>query len=187
MVDIAKATRHILDNYRFNANAFYGQAENLSLGVGLLYDGLRFPLFDEIDRVFDTVEGLVYVLTHECDVDQTNERHFNEYVLVCPINRFEIFASDFCATYSEGALYGMLPHIARDDVFRVFYFPPIPDTLPYGGLLYLNQICNTHVSEFVSTEAKKVCALSSYALQFVDLKLENHLRRPKAENLPRLM
>ena len=93
MVDIGKATRHVLDNYRFNANAFYGRADNLSLGVGLIYDGLHFPLFDETDRVFDTVEGPVYVLTHECDVDQTNERHFNEYVLICPINRFEIFAS----------------------------------------------------------------------------------------------
>jgi hypothetical protein len=154
--------------------------------VGLIYDGVHFPLFDEAEKVFDTAEGLVYVLTHECDVDEANERHFNEYVLICPINRFEAFAADFCATYSEGALYGMLPHLAKDAIFRVFYLPPIPDMLPYGGLLCLNQICNTHVSEFASAEARKVCALSSYALQFIDFKLENHLRRPKAETLPRL-
>lgn len=192
MLDIEKATRHVLNNFKFNASAFYGSAEDLSLGVGLIYEGISFPLFDESEEVFDTVEGLVYVLTHECDIDQANERHFNDYVLICPINRFDSFAMEFCATHSESAFYGILPEIAKDNVYRVFYLPPIPDlvsvdALPWGGLMYLNQICNTHVRTFSSGRARKICALSWYSLQIFDLKLENHLRRPKAERLPRLI
>ena len=189
MVDISRASQHALKNFAFNAGAFYGSAQGLSLGVGLIYDRICFPLYDDEDGLFDTVEGMVYVLTHECDLDQANERHFNKHVLICPVIKFEEFADDFISAQSEGALFGIIPDIAQNNIFRLFYLPPIPrhvavDVLPYGGILFMNQICSTHVNVFVG---EPVCALSMYAVQRFDLKLQNHLFRPKAELLPRLM
>ena len=78
MLDVPKAVNLAQEHFPYNANAFYGAADGLSLGVGLVYQGVKYPLFDDHTRLFDTVEGLAYVLTHECDVDQSNARHFNE-------------------------------------------------------------------------------------------------------------
>ena len=128
------------------------------------------------------------MLTHECDVDLSNDRHFNDYVLICPIILFDEFAEEFATSFSVDAFFGILPDIAADKIFRVFYFPPnFADELQYGGLIFLNQICSTHVNEFSENNAQPVCALSEYAQGIVDKKLQNHLFRPKAELLPRLI
>ena len=187
MADLQKAVGLARDSFPYKEGAFYGSSVGLSLGVGLIYDRVRHPLFDAGSRLFDTVEGLAYVLTHECDVDQANERHFNDLVLICPIVPFEIFVNEYTTTYSESALHGLLPSIAGDRVFKVFYFTPGCGTsLASGGLIFLNQICSTHIGEFDAERAIPLCALSGYAQHILDLKLQNHLLRPKAESLPRL-
>jgi hypothetical protein len=190
MADVAKAARLALDCFRFNAAAFYGSGQGRGLGVGLIYDGVSFPLFNLDHDLFDTASGVVYVLTHECDVDAANERNFNEKVLICPVIKFEDLVVEVIERQSEGALFGMIPDLANDSVFRVFYLPPVPGRLghqlPFGGFLYLNDICSTHVRCFHQGRAVRVCALSSYALRLLDGKLQNHLFRPKAEALPRL-
>ena len=191
MVDLDKAADHAVRNLDFNAAAFYGSARGLSLGVGLIYDNVVYPLFNKDEVLSDTVRGLAYILTHECDVDQQNIRYFNDYILICPIIKFEEFAEDFSESHSIDALFGLIPDIVKNNVFRVQYVPPIPShlvrgVLSYGGLLYLNQLCSTHVSVFGASETSQVCALSSYGLQMMDFKLHNHLLRPKAEFLPRL-
>lgn len=191
MVDLNKAADHAIRNFDFNAAAFYGSARGLSLGVGLIYDNVVYPLFNKDELLFDTVRGLAYILTHECDVDQQNIRYFNDYIIICPIIKFEEFAQDFSESHSIDSLFGLIPDIAKNNVFRVQYFPPIPNhlvrgVLSYGGLLYLNQICCAHVSVFQGDEIHQVCALSSYGLQIMDYKVQNHLFRPKEEFLPRL-
>ena len=80
MSAITKAANLAGSNFPYKSGAFYGNCDGLALGVGLLYDSVRYPLFDADSRLFDTVAGLVYVLTHECDVDLNNPRIFNEYV-----------------------------------------------------------------------------------------------------------
>lgn len=186
-LDISKAVSLAQRNFPYKAGAFYGAADGLSLGIGIIYQGVRFPLFDDGPRLFDTVEGLAYVLTHECDVDPSNDRHFNKDVLICPIILFGDFAEEFSTCFNEGALFGILPDIAADRIYRVFYFPPsFVDVLDRGGLIFLNQICSTHVDEFSDGRAQPVCALSDYAQNILDKKLQNHLLRPKVEMLPRL-
>lgn len=192
MVDVNKAAEHAIRHFNLNAAAFYGSAAGLSLGVGLIYEGVNFPLFNESEGLFDTAQGLAFILTHECDIDQANERHFNDCVLICPIIKFEEFAVEFADNHSEAALMGLLPDIAQSKVYRVQYLPPIPPhvashVLPFGGFLYLNQICSTHVTVFRESGSSQTCALSSYALQAIDYKLKNHLFRPKVQILPRLM
>lgn len=186
-IDLSKVAEIAEQNFPYIPGAFYGAAAGLSLGVGLIYDGVKYPLFDREEGLFDTAIGPSYILTHECDVDPANDRNFNDYILICPIMPFDNFALQFDDDHSEGALMRFLPPLFSDKVFRVFYFPPFPGaSMPYGGLIYLNQICSTHVSEFQTEAAQPICALSSYAQQILDRKIENHLLRPKAERLPKL-
>lgn len=171
----------------YNVGAFYGSAQNLSVGAGLIYHGVRVPEFDPERQIFDTYERPVYVLTHECDIDQANDRHFNESVIICPVTPINVLADTFSDLTSEGAFFGMLPDIAADRVFRVFLLPPgMPGELAQGGVLELNTLCSTHVSEFRQSRVAPVCALSQYAQTILDRKLLNHLLRPKSDILPRL-
>ena len=187
MVDIARATKLAIDSFPFNQGAFYGSAAGLATGVGLILDGVAYPLFDENEQLFDTVAGVVYVLTHECDLDAANNRSFNEYALICPIICFREFALEFATNHSEAALFGFIPDLASNRIFRAAFIPPIDRViLPHGGILYLNQICSTHVMSFKTGISRPVCALSQYAQQIIDYKLVNHLFRPKADQLPRL-
>ena len=85
MVDIGAATEIAREKFRYKTGAFYGSHSGLDLGVGLIYDQIPYAIFDKAEKLFDTVSGLVYVLSHECDVDPNNPRFFNDYVLICPI------------------------------------------------------------------------------------------------------
>lgn len=169
--------------------AFYGPAGGISLGVGLVTTA-RYPLFDPVKSRFATVEGAVYVLTHECDLDGGNQRHFNDLLLVCPIITLEDALLELTAEKSERVARSILTAVARNEVFRVFFMPAWPngtsfDPLRHGGLLNLNQISSTHVT-MVDAPGGRLCALSEYAQGILDLKLRNHLLRPKDEALARL-
>jgi hypothetical protein len=176
-----------LDNFGFqHPGAFYGNPRAAAVGAGLIYTNVIFPLFDLDNRVFDTVEGAAYVLTHECDVDPENSRNFNDHVVVCPLIPLEKFVGDYEATFGEENLKSFLVYAARNEVVRVFFLPPGPgDVLSNGALLYLNQMCSTHVSAFEPTNA--LCALSSHGLDRLDWKLQNLLFRPKVDPMPWLM
>src|SRR4051794_15467952 len=84
-LDPAVAASSAIGNSRFHPGAFYGSPTGLSVGIGLIYRNVTFPLFNLQDRAFDTAAGVACVLTHECDIDPTNNRHFNDQVLICPI------------------------------------------------------------------------------------------------------
>ena len=188
MATPVEAARQALQLFPLNAGAFYGAATGLSLGAGLVYSNVIYPLFNEGDGLFDTVAGTALVLTHECDADTSNDRAFNLHVLVCPIIPFDIWVERYDAEHGVGGAGGLIPHLVNDNVYRVQYLPPIPTrlsaALPYGGLMYLNQISHAPVATF--SEHNKVCALSQHGLRAVDYKFTNHFFRPKAEALPRL-
>jgi hypothetical protein len=190
MALVDDALAQILAKYKFKRDIFYGDHSGLDLGAGLIYQDVVYPTYNEKSKKYDTYAASAYILTHECDVDPANRRHFNTEVLVLPIIMFEDFCEDYASEHSDGALFAFIDNLGRDEVSRVLYIPPVPTHiagfLPNGGLLYLNNICSSPASCFGDGYATPLCALSEYGLNIVDLKLENHLRRPKAQLLPRL-
>jgi hypothetical protein len=190
-MDVEEYKELALSNFDSNPGAFYGTAAGLSLGAGLIYRGVIFPLFNREARLFDTVQGFAYVLTHECDVDQNNDRHFNDLVVVCPLIPLLDFVEEYENRIGEADLRNLLVSVARNDVYRVFFLPPPPSLLgifdlPHGALMYLNHLCSAHVSVFADGPAEALCALSNHGLDRLDWKLQNLFFRPKAEVLPRL-
>lgn len=162
---------------------FYSPGTNVALGKGKLYDGVRCAVFDPETSLFLTVESLAYVLTHECDVDAANDRVFNDQVLVCPILKLEDLVAEYQADLAGELLPSFLSNLGARNVSRLIYLPPVPDLMPFGGVLYLNQISHAHVSAFDEGRARSICAVSSFGLEHIEYGLENHLLRPKADRL----
>jgi hypothetical protein len=176
-----------LANFAFQKpGAFYGSASGRALGAGLIYRSVLFPQFNAETGGYDGLQGPAYVLTHECDIDQVNARHFNDLVLVCPLILFKDFVAEYEGAMGAAALESFVAALAKNDVSRVFFLPPTPEAfghieLTHGALLYVNQLCHTPVSLF---SGSAICAVSTYGLERLDAKLQNHLFRPKAEPLP---
>lgn len=161
------------------AQTFYGEFAHLSLGRGLIYNGILYPLYIEEENRFRTLEGLVYVLSHECDVDQNNIRPYNDDILVCPMTPLEYVVE--CFAGKDNDLKSFLGHVAKGRMSRLMYFPKIGDVLEYGAMVFWNQICGTKVQAFNREGAQKVAALSFEGLYAVETALRDHFLRPKAE------
>jgi len=162
----------------YEPGAFYGGTSDLGLGAGLLYANVRQPAFDSERRLYRTIRGLAYVITHECDTEQENDRPFIDSVLICPIIRFEEFVD-------EGGisnLLGFLGDVAQRRVPRLAYLPTASQ-LPYGGLLYLNRITSTHISAFDEAGTACIAAVSAIGLREIDVALQNLLLREKSDVL----
>jgi len=131
------ALAQILQKYTYSAGMFYGSAAGLDLGAGLFYQDVIHPVYNEETRKYDTRAGAAYILTHECDIDPANRRHFNTEVSVLPLIMFEDFCEEYMEEYSRGALFAFLDNLAKDEVSRVMYVPPIPrhvaEFMPAGG------------------------------------------------------
>ena len=48
MLDIAALAKVAVDKFPYQIGAFYGTSAGLALGVGLVVDGVTFPLFDDL-------------------------------------------------------------------------------------------------------------------------------------------
>jgi hypothetical protein len=167
--------------------AFYGSAEGLAPGAGVIFRHVQFPIYNPAIRSFEARRGAVLILTHECDIDPGNARGFNTGFVLAPITRLE--GLEGTPDNQKDAVRNLVRDIAANRINRVFYLPPPPDLLgipdlPLGGLIYLNAISSGHIDQLADAEA--ICALSDYAQQLLDQKLENHFFRPKDQTLPRL-
>lgn len=161
---------------------FYGSIQPATVGAGMIFDNVRYPLFNIQDQVYDTRSSLVYVLTHECDVDQSNSRYFNDHVVVCPLIPIETLVETQSEHgFSDDELQELLFQIAKRNVLRLVYFPPSGTFLKSGAVMYLNNLVSTHVLVF--DNIKPVGAVSAYGLEQVDIALRNSLFRPKASRL----
>lgn len=163
--------------------SFYGSSRGLSLGSGLIYRDVTFPLFDQEAKRFRAQSGLVCVLSHECDVEPANDRFLNGMVLVCVVLPLKTIVETAAASnLRDDELGAFLGNVARRRTPRCVYFPFHREFLPDGGLLNLNLVASTDRSEL--DESKCVAALSAQAYRTVTAALEQHLTRPKAEVLP---
>lgn len=164
-----------------NYGKYYGkEIATFPLGVGQIYTGIRYPIINAEELVYDTVEGMVYVLTHECDVDQDNNRPFNDVALICPIIPLDVYLTHLQEQVTDDLLINdSLCQLGKDNIHRLLYFPPIYPELEYGGVINLNQITHTHISSFESANCKYITSLSADGLRVTDYKIKNHLLRPK--------
>jgi hypothetical protein len=184
MLSVEDAHKLLGEKLTFDAGKFFGPAGSLSIGVGQIYLGIRYPLYSPEREFYQTAEGAVYLLTHECDIDQRNVRPFNADLLICPILDFRIFVDEYQRDFSEALLKSFISALGLRDVSRVIYLPYYDDSLPYGGLLYLNQISNTNIASFSKASAQRLCSVTRYGLQIIDQSICHHLLRPKAEVVP---
>lgn len=177
-----------IKNRRIDSGRFYQPASGLPLGTGLLIPDCVLSLPHQSERRFETGLGVAIVLTHECDIDQKNERHFNDLFLVSPV----IFLDDFCEEMEHesgtGAWGGILPAIANDEVYRALYLPPVPDyaqcpQLEGGGIVYLNHISPCRIQWVQDLSQQAICSLSATGLRAFDATLQNHMFREKAASL----
>lgn len=184
-MNIAQAHSVVTAAARDDAGSFYGSTEGLALGAGIVLADVEFPAYQPDEDRFVVWAGLVLVLSHECDLDQDNQRLLNDLALICPVRKLEALvemAAD--AGYDDNALTAFLGNLASRRVSRAVYLPPLPDVLPYGGFIYLNQFTHTSVRRLMSDVARPVTALSAYAMQSVDYALMGHLHRSKSDQLP---
>jgi hypothetical protein len=182
-MEIKRAREILFTTGLEDEGSFYGPAAGLSVGTGLIFRDIAFPLYDDASKKFRVQAGLATVLSHECDLDPANDRFLNGMALICPILTLEAVVREAAETsFSDVDLGAFLGHVARRRTPRCVYFPPLPDRLPFGGLLNLNLIASTSAS--LLTDDRRVAALSARAHRAVTVALGEHLIRPKAETLP---
>jgi hypothetical protein len=173
---------------RTDPSRFYGPPSALPLGAGMLIRDCIIAAPHPTEVRFETGIGLALVLTHECDIDQRNERFFNDLILVCPIIPLDIFCARCEQDDGAGSWGGILPEIASQNVYRAMYLPPMHNAqtcpeMASGGIIYLNHISSCAVSWITDPSAQAVCSLTAEGLRAFDAKLYNHLFRPKAAQL----
>jgi hypothetical protein len=140
-----------LKYFRADPSRFYGPAQSLPIGAGMVLRDCVIALPHPTETRLETGLGLGLVLTHECDIDQDNDRYFNELLLICPIIPLDIFCARCEREEGTGAWGGILPEIASQNVHRAMYLPPVHSArvcpeLEGGGIVYLNHISSCAVS-----------------------------------------
>src|SRR5688500_16630632 len=119
-MEVDEAYAFVAEAAPYELKSFYGPAAGVGLGAGLVYSNVLQPAFDYGESRFKTILSTAYVVTHECDIDQFNERPFNEAVLICPIIPFAAFVA-FCSEHSNFA--GLLGDLINRRVPRLLYLP----------------------------------------------------------------
>ncbi len=166
-----------------DAGRFYGEVGDLSLGAGIIVYPAAYPTYSVENSEFLVVEGLVYILTHECDLASENVRPFNDHAVICPIIPIEAALIAYREAFGAEQAASFFDAIGKRMVERVVYLPPIADILPLGGLMYFGLLSNIHVSELERPTAVRAAAVTAYGLNIIDIAVENAFRRPKSESL----
>lgn len=163
---------------------FYGPAADLNLGVGLVLDNAAYPIYDDDEGDFVVVEGIVYLLSHECDISQENDRPFNDAALVCPIIPLQNVLDQYLSGLPEDKVVSFVHQLSGSRVDRAAYVPTIPDRLPHGGVLYFSTLTSTSVAELSKPEIEVRCAVSEPGQIYIDQRLHQAILKPKDQRLP---
>jgi hypothetical protein len=167
------------------ADQFYGSAEGLSLGAGLIVSEVPIPVFLANEVAYGTAKGTVVVLTHECDIDPANIRPFNDYAVVLPIIPLRSMITLLQEQLSDLEIRSFVMSAAGGQMSRLGYLPrfgSLGDPLYAGGIVNYNYMTSCGVAALAT--GRVVCSLTQYAMGTLDIALQEHLRRPKAEALP---
>lgn len=179
---IQDAYAHVIRSYPGDAGRFYAPGTAVGLGKGVIYGEAVFAQFDEQRGAFRTAQGVAYVLTHECDVEEANSRVYNADLLVCPLLPLELVVESLEEELNPEQLVSFLANLGARNVSRLVYLPPIASGFPHGAVMFLNQITNAP-ADVLRRVGVLMCALTGFGLSEVEYALENHLLRPKADRL----
>jgi hypothetical protein len=165
------------------AGRYYGPVAGLALGGGIFYGPVIYPAYNtELGR-FQAYSNPALVLTHECDVEQGNDKLFNTDVLMAPIFKFEDLYAELMAKRNEAECKAYIGDFVKGRISQLFYLPPAGGW-DNGGAIALNRLTSTHIAEFQKKGVGPLHALSSYAYDALGRALEAHLLRPKDDRLP---
>jgi hypothetical protein len=114
-------------------------------------------------------------------VDQSNNKMFNSDVAFVPIALFEHVHGRILEARGEAATKAFMTDLIAGNVSQLFYLPPW-NHWPNGGVVFLNQIAHTHVTQFHSATA--VATFTGYGLERFRERLAHHLLREKDDRLP---
>ncbi len=157
-------------------------------GKGLILDKAIYALFNKNKQGFETKRGRALVLTHECDIEPSNERVYNEMALVCPIIPFHDVVTLIAGHKkynSDDKLRSYFSELGAGQISQLTYMPPISQTaLPLGAVLYLNTISSSYAPMLSLLEAEPSVALTAEALLTLSEAVSNHFLRPKVDPLP---
>lgn len=151
-------------SFRGEPGRFYSDGTSLALGKGCICAGCVMAIFDPERGLYRTGSGVAYVLTHECDVEQANDRPYNDDLLLCPLLPLEGVVDEMSAEHDDAGLTAFLGNLGARNVSRLTYLPPIAGAFPYGAVMFLN-------------------AVTAFGLREIEYALENHLLRPKADRV----
>lgn len=162
---------------------YFGPAGKLSTGVGLFLRNAPYATYSRDEEDYVVVDGLVYVLTHECDISEENDRPFNDFAVVCPITPLELVAEEYVARFNADKAQQFFDALAQEAIERVVYVPPIADVLPLGGVMYFGLLSSIHVSELLRDTVERCGALTVFGLSVIDRAVQRAFLRPKSEEL----
>jgi hypothetical protein len=172
--------------------AFYGRADTLAPGAGVIYTGITYAHFNAQEGRFEARRGMVLILTHECDIDPANDRDFNENFVFAPLIPLAALATEYERLSRKDAAKSLVVETARDKVNRLLFLPPVSTEhidapqLSLGALIFWNWLGNTHVTQLKSEGVKALCALSEHGMTIADRRFQEHFLRPKSERLPQV-
>ena len=167
----------------------FGSSAKLAPGAGIIFSGVGYAQYNPNEKRFEARRGPILILTHECDIDQSNSRAFNTGFVLAPLILMAAFATIFERQKDLGR--NLARDIAGGLISRMFYLPPttqFPSSidLQLGVFIYLNAITSGHIDQLTEKQTTAICALSEYAQDFLDKKLLNHFFRPKVQQLATL-
>lgn len=182
-VDLARACEEALPHSK--AGQFYGPIGDMAFGTGVIVTDLPYPVFLPNAGAYGTRRGTALIMSHECDIDPDNVRPFNDNALVAPVIGLRTYVENVAHLYSADETRSFILAVAKGLTTRLLFLPRFGDSscpLYYGGLIDLNFMTSCGVKAL--SEASKICALSGAAISIVDVALQNHLIRPKADTPP---
>ncbi len=180
---VDEAERIVFAKTNHDSGRFYGRLhQGLALGMGLIYDSLIFPVYDDAKRQFRAFRGAAIVLTHECDLDRENDKLYNDDVLLAPFAEFEDLFDTLKSRRSDVEARAFLGDLANGNISQLMYLPPWPEKWPRGIILYFNRISHSHYAEF--ERANAIGTLTTYGLLRLQERVSHHLLREKQDQLP---
>lgn len=164
-----------LDGFPGNQNFYLtGQFEsNLLQGDG--WRGFEAINFHTLEK--KNVSGIV--ISNSCDIDitRTSENPHNN-ILFVPILKLSSFVERLKAKdKTDQAIQGKVAAIRKQQVSEIFYLPEGAPSRTEEGIVFLDDIHQHPLKQFVAGSSSKLFTLNQYGFYIFIIKLSIHLTR----------